>query len=299
MKLVYAPRKAVFYPSTRDAIGDLPPREVRPRYLERVKALGYDAIEVPVPSADGTGEAYARGLGDELRAAGLPAACVRGGGALIHPRLGADARETVERAIRYAAWIGAPIVNTMVAPPPASFGGPEGGSRLAQEVDYERAAEHLRRLGSLARGLGITVALEVYHGSIADNSGSMLHLLDLIGLDNVGVNPDLGNITGYGDPPDETNEAAILALAPRATYWHCKGLRRIVIPGLGKVIRQRCAMPDGDIDHRFAMAAMLDAGYDGFVAVEGVREGDPLELDGRGAAYLRRLLGERGGPGPV
>jgi len=53
-------------------------------------------------------------------------------------------------------------------------------------------------------------------------------------------------------------------------------------------------LPDGDLDYRFAIAAMLDAGYNGYLAVEGAREGDALSKDRRGAEYALRVLAELG-----
>jgi sugar phosphate isomerase/epimerase len=81
-----------------------------------------------------------------------------------------------------------------------------------------------------------------------------------------------------------------VALAPRAKYWHCKNLRRTHIPEVHRAFFQRVPLPDGDIDYRFAIAAMLDAGYQGYLAVEGAMEGDQLTKDGRSAAYVRDIL---------
>ena len=51
-------------------------------------------------------------------------------------------------------------------------------------------------------------------------------------------------------------------------------------------------LPDGGIDYRFAITAMLDAGYQGFLAIEGVREGDQLSGDARSVRYCREILDE-------
>jgi sugar phosphate isomerase/epimerase len=140
--------------------------------------------------------------------------------------------------------------------------------------------------------VNVKISIEVHQGSIADNSQATLHLLDLIGLDNVGANPDLGNIYWHYEHPEETSEAAIVALAPRSLYWHCKNLIRQHIPDLQRSFFQRVPLPDGDIDYRFAIAAMLDAGYDGYLAIEGAREGDALSKDRRGSEYVQSLLKE-------
>jgi sugar phosphate isomerase/epimerase len=300
VKVCYALRRGVFYPSPRDAFGEMPPRAHRAGYLAHVRGLGFDAVELPV---DETADAAAaRELGAELRGAGLESACIRAGGGLSHPLAGPAARRRLECAIHYAGWIGASVVNTALVSPPTDPGGPghqrqgepvsQGASRTAAEADFERTASWLNQYGHLAADLGVDIAVEVHQGSIADNSAATLHLLELVGLDNVGANPDLGNIYWHYDTPEETPEAAIVALAPRARYWHCKNLRRVYVPELRRAFFLRVPLADGDIDYRFALSAMLDAGYRGYLAVEGAREGDQLTLDGRSLAYVRQLLAE-------
>lgn len=305
MKLCYALRRGVFYPSARDAFGELPPREHRPKYLALVRSFGFEGLEIPIATVQGAPhEAAARELGDELASAGVPAVCIRAGGPIAHPLEGPAARQRVEVGIRFAAWIGAGVVNTTFVTPPTHPGGPghgrqgeqvsQGGSRTASEADFEQTAEQLRRLGQLAADVGVEIAVEVHQGSIADNSRAALHLLDLVGLDNVGVNPDLGNIYWHYEVAEESPEAAIVALAPRSKYWHCKNLRRLHIPELRRAFFLRVPLADGDIDYRFAISAMLEAGYAGCLAVEGAREGDQLTADGRGAAYVRAILDSLG-----
>ncbi len=304
MKLCYALRRGVFYPSARDAFGEMPPREHRKQYLTLVKSFGFEGVEIPVASPEVVDEASARELGDELRSAGLPAVCIRAGGPIAHPTAGPAARERLERGIRLAAALGARVVNTTFVTPATHPGGPghdrrgepvsQGASRTATEADFERTADLLRRYGQLAGELGVEISVEVHQGSIVDNSTATLHLLDLVGLDNVGANPDLGNVYWHYEYPEETCEAAIVALAPRSNYWHCKNLKRVHFPELHKAVFLRVPLEDGDIDYRFAISAMLDAGYQGYLAVEGAQLGDQLTADSKSAAYVRRVLEERG-----
>src|SRR5262249_47544237 len=198
------------------------------RYLRIVKSYGFDGLEVAPMTARTPDEAGARELADELRSAGLPVVCVRTGGPIAHPLAGSAARRDLELAIRFAAWMGAGLVNTTLMTPPRHPGGPghrrigelvsQGASRTATEEDFDHTAHHLQHFGRLAADLGVAIAVEVHQGSIVDNSASVLHLVDLIGLDNVGVNPDLGNILWHFAEPEETMEAAIVALAPPANY---------------------------------------------------------------------------------
>jgi 3-dehydroshikimate dehydratase len=168
----------------------------------------------------------------------------------------------------------------------------QGASRTASEQDFVATAEQLRKAGQIAAEHNVKIAIEVHQGSIADNSTASLHLLNLVGLESVGANPDLGNIYWQYEHPEETAEAAIVALAPRSVYWHCKNLRKVHIPDLQRSFFQRVPLPDGDLDYRFAIAAMLDAGYDGYLAIEGAREGDQLGQDRRGVEYAQVLLSE-------
>ena len=91
-------------------------------------------------------------------------------------------------------------------------------------TDFERIASVLREVGERDEYLGLKVTVEVHQYSIADNRWSALHLLDLVNSPHVLANPDLGNIFWTYDDPEETPEDSIVALAPRAGYWHCKNL---------------------------------------------------------------------------
>ena len=51
--------------------------------------------------------------------------------------------------------------------------------------------------------------------AICYDDKTALHLMDLVGLDNVGVNPDLGNIYWHYEFPEETSEAAIVSVNER------------------------------------------------------------------------------------
>ena len=92
--------------------------------------------------------------------------------------------------------------------------------------------------------------------------------------------------------PEETSEEAILALAPRAKYWHCKNLVRVHIPENRHAIFLRVPLPDGQIDYRFAIHSMDDAGYDGYLAVEGAQTGDALYADRRSFDYVQSVFSD-------
>ena len=292
VRLCYALRRGVFYPSTRDEFGQMPPRAEQQRYLPVVKGMGFDAVEVGV--GDMADQQAARDLASELADAGLAIGCVRAGGGLSAPFGATEAAARLERAVRLAGTCGASVVNTALVNPPTNPGGPgaghqrervsQGSSRVASEYDYEHTAERLRQAGAArVEDVGVKIAIEVHQGSIADNSWATLHLLDLVGLEAASA-PILTWEISTGSTSvheEETPEAAMLALAPRAVYWHCKNLQRTHIPELQRSFFARVPLPDGEIDYRFALSAMLAAGYEGYFAVEGAQKGDQLSQDRR------------------
>lgn len=309
MKICYAFRRSVFYPwHTGHVQAAFPPRDVRRQYLAKVRELGFQGLELgadvlssygPALEDDAQRREAAAALRRELEDAGVPCVVIRGGGGMASPRVAAHNKGRLSGAVQLAAWLGAGLVNTTVGTPLADPGGPgsgtgertsQGGSRTASADDYERTADGLREIADLGAGLGVEVSIEVHQHSLVDNSWSALHLLDLIDRPNVGVNPDLGNIYWTYETPEETCEAAIATLASRAKYWHCKNLYRVHAPEFARAVFLTVPLPDGDIDYRFAISAMVEAGYKGYLAVEGVRHGDQLYKDGRSVAYVREIL---------
>ena len=196
--------------------------------------------------------------------------------------------------------MGAGIVNSTVTTPPTDPGGKgtyrgesvsQGSSRQASPADYERTAKAVTEVAGIAADLGIEISIEIHQNSIADNSTATLRLLELIDAPNVGINPDLGNVYWTYDIPEETCEAAIVS--SRTAYQLLalqESLNRVHIPDLETAIYVQVPLPDGEIDYRFAIAAALDAGFDGYLAIEGIRDGDQFHQDGRSVAYVKSVL---------
>ena len=297
MRIVYAFRRTTFYPDHGHE-AELPPKEVRGAFLRKVKEIGFEGLELAVPRS---GEAEARALRREVEEAGLPCAAVRGGGPSLHPRDLAGNQKRMEAAIHAATWLGARVVNGSIGMPhPSTARGILpwgeatcwGSSRDASEADFERAAAAFAAVAPLAADHGIAIAIELHQHCLVDNSWSALHLMELVDHPAVGLNPDLGNVYWTYHVPEESSEQAISAMAPYAKYWHLKNLRRTYVPGQEFALFHQTSLPDGEIDYRFAVSAMLAAGYQGDFAIEGIRLGDAITGDARSTVYLRDLIQE-------
>ncbi len=302
MKIAYAFRRNIFHPFTGGASRtQLPETKTLGRYLSTVKDMGFDGLELGMDSLATADIDENQGLETRkvLEDAGLPCVAVRAGGGFDNPGVATQNRRRLENAIDVAGWLGAGIVNTALVTPPkgmtdnGSVNGtpaPDPSSKTASQEDFERTASVLREAGAVAGSAGLNITIEVHQRSIADNSWSALHLLDLAGSPYVHANPDLGNILWNYDEPEETMEEAITALAPRSKYWHCKNLHRVHVPEIERSYFVRGPLPDGDIDYRFAISAMADAGYDGYVAIEGGTAGDQLYQDRKSVEYVKGVL---------
>ena len=304
MRIAYAFRRGTFYPASAERYGAIVPKgPSRDRYLRKVREIGFDGIELGVDmlGAMGAANGEVSELRRELDDAGTPCVALRAGGALHQPKTAEQNRDRLERAVAAAKGLGAEVVNTAIAAPlrnptlgTAGTGGAfhDGSSQLASEEEFARAAGVLREVGEMAGAEGLDITVEVHQHSIADNSWSTLHLLDLADSPHVHANPDLGNILWNYNEPEESPEEAILALAPRSKYWHCKNLHRVHIEELERAYFIRVPLPDGDIDYRFAISAMQDASYDGYLAIEGANLGDQLYQDQRSVEYVKSILDE-------
>ena len=75
-------------------------------------------------------------------------------------------------------------------------------------------------------------------------------------------------------------------------YWHCKTLVRVFHPENERSVFLRVASPDGEIDYRCAITAMVEADYQGYMAIEGARDGDQWLADGRSVEYAKSVLAD-------
>ena len=154
MKIAYAFRRTAFYPYDGGTGWEVPPPEIRGRYLQKVREIGFAGIEIGYGQGVGTDERSIRDLGAELDAAGVPCAAVRGGGGFLRPQVAARSRATITGAIQMARWIGANLINMTVTMPTGEPGeglpgggvGKRtslGGSKTASATDYETTAKEI------------------------------------------------------------------------------------------------------------------------------------------------------------
>lgn len=156
------------------------------------------------------------------------------------------------------------------------------------ERTFAACVERFRALGRRAADQGVALSLEMYEDTYLGTSEECVALVEAIGLANVGLNPDIGNIVRLHRPVEDWERALELML-PHANYWHVKNYHRDHDPATGAYFSVPAPMELGVIDYRRAIEIALASGFEGHLCVEHYG-GDGLSVSARNRDYLRGLL---------
>jgi sugar phosphate isomerase/epimerase len=306
MRFCYAHRRFALYPQSVDS-WNLAAENYTDDFLSKTKELGFDALEVGLEVLAGLGsEQKAKDFASRLHDFGLDVGCVRAGGTLHTAKTGPQNQARLQEAIDYAGWTGAEVVNGAMSAPPRLPGHPAGaapGSQSGWEISqdasrdamlntYDELAVIFQAACAKAADVDVNIAVEVHQNSPVDNSWSALLLHGKVDRPNFGINPDIGNILWTYDVPEEDFDVAIDAIAPVAKYWHSKNLHRVYHPENNRSVFLRVPLPDGEIDYRYAISAMHNAGYSGYMTIEGAWAGDQWHNDGKSIRYAKAIWDE-------
>lgn len=163
----------------------------------------------------------------------------------------------LERAIRFAAAIGAPVVNT------------DEGIRpkwVAREEALDIIRYTLKTVLQTAERHGVFIAIEP-HQEITKTTEGLLSIVNLVDSPMLKVNYDTGNAWLGGADPYE----GLQAVADRVVHVHAKDID----PGTGEVLRGKttgtpvgCACGDGVINWRKVTEILRGVNYSGVLSVE-------------------------------
>ena len=167
-----------------------------------------------------------------------------------------------------------------------------GETAAEAHVAWDVAVDRCRDLADHAKAVGVLVSFELYEGAYHGTSDSALKFLADIDRDNVGLNPDLGNLIRM-QQPIELWEAMAVKTLPHANYWHVKNYARAEDPNAGSFLTTPATLAAGLIDYRRAIAFAIAHGFKGAFLCEHYG-GDGLSVSADNRRYLLRLLGHIG-----
>ncbi|MGB3910207.1 MAG: sugar phosphate isomerase/epimerase family protein [Pseudolysinimonas sp.] len=268
------------------------------RVFDEFAAIGFDAIEIHdnwLRFADLSVERR-RDLLHSARSSGLavPAVTVARS-SIIDPVDGAANLAYSHRAIDAAAELGAGVICLGLHRPllPAQrsalwFWAEQGSVDPDDDEVWAAAVRGFRDLGIHAAGVGVAVSLELYEDTYLGTSASAVRLIEEIGLDTVGLNPDLGNLIRLHRPVERWDDL-LRATLPYANYWHVKNYLRDEDPASGQITTSPSSLESGIINYRDATRLAAESGYPGIFTCEHYG-GDSLGVSARNRDYLRSLL---------
>lgn len=216
---------------------------------------------------------------------------------VIEPGKGAENLAYAHRTIDAAADLGLTVFSTGLHQPftPAQraalwFWNAPGSVDPDDAETRALAVSRLRELGEHAASVGLPMALEMYEDTYLGTADSAVRLVEEIGLDNVGLNPDIGNIVRLHRPIEDWREMHEKTL-PYANYWHVKNYTRdeITIGGEIHYTSAPTSLELGVINYRAVVARALELGFNGPFLMEQYG-GDSLGVCDTNRRYLQTLL---------
>ncbi|BBG02059.1 MULTISPECIES: sugar phosphate isomerase/epimerase family protein [Pseudonocardia] len=150
------------------------------------------------------------------------------------------------------------------------------------------AVDRLRELGKHAQDAGLPMALEMYEDTYLGTADSAVQLIQEIGLDNVGLNPDIGNLVRLHRPIEDWREMHAKTL-PYANYWHVKNYARDEAGDGSWFSSTPTSMELGLINYRQVVRDAVELGFRGPFLMEQYG-GDSLGVCATNRDYLRTLL---------
>ena len=151
---------------------------------------------------------------------------------------------------------------------------------------WGNAVSRLRELGRHAAEVGILLSLEMYEDTYLGTADSSVQLVEDIGLDNVGLNPDTGNLIRLHRPIEDWREVLAKTL-PYSNYWHMKNYIRDEDVARDSYVAMPAPMESGLINYREAFKIALSVGFQGILCTEHYG-GDGLSVTASNQDYLRR-----------
>lgn len=269
------------------------------RTLLEVADAGFTEVDL----TDGwlrPGDLSARRLGElkgAVAAAGLTAPAISAiRRSVIDPADGDDNLAYSHRTIDAAAELGVPLVSVGLHRPLTpeqqavlwfwTVPGPKDPE--ADSETWGKAVRRLRELADHAQEVGVRLSLEMYEDTYLGSADSAVALLTDIERENVGLNPDLGNLLRM-QRPIETWESMVAKTLPHANYWHVKNYYRSEDPATGTVLTTPAPMESGFVNYRAAVRFAVENGFTGAFCVEHYG-GDGLSVSAANRDYLRRIL---------
>lgn len=153
---------------------------------------------------------------------------------------------------------------------------------------WDAAVTRIHELGEHAASVGLPLALELYEDTYLGTADSAVRFVEAVGLDNVGLNPDVANLIRLHRPVEDWRELYAKTL-PYANYWHVKNYTRDEAADGSWATSVPSTMETGLINYRQVFRDAVKLGFKGIILAEHYG-GDSLGVCATNQTYIRTLL---------
>lgn len=150
------------------------------------------------------------------------------------------------------------------------------------------AVARIQDLAEHAAEAGVNISLEMYEDTYCGTADEAVSLVVDIDRDNVGINPDLGNLVRLHRPVESWQSMHDKVL-PHANFWHIKNYMRDEDPATGSYFTFPAPLETGIINYRDVIEQALRLGYEGPFVTEHYGS-DWLGVGVRNLRYIREVL---------
>ncbi|WP_020013500.1 sugar phosphate isomerase/epimerase family protein [Promicromonospora sukumoe] len=153
---------------------------------------------------------------------------------------------------------------------------------------YDLAVARIRELADHAREVGVDVSLEMYEDTYIGTADLAVRFAHDVDRDNVGLNPDLGNLVRLHRPIEDI-PAMFEKVLPLTNFWHIKNYTRDFDPATGAYATHPTPLVQGVVNYRAVIRRALELGFEGVFVCEHYGS-DSLGVAAINREYIREVL---------
>lgn len=161
--------------------------------------------------------------------------------------------------------------------------------------DPEARAEAVRRIRELAdhaAEVGVAISLEMYEDTFIGTPDLAVRFVQDVDRDNVGLNPDLGNLVRLHRPIEDI-PTMFEKVLPFTNFWHIKNYTRDEDPTTGTYATHPAPLVSGVVNYRAHIRRALELGFEGVFVCEHYGS-DSLGVAAINRDYIRGVLRSAG-----
>ncbi|WP_285104555.1 sugar phosphate isomerase/epimerase family protein [Promicromonospora sp. MEB111] len=159
---------------------------------------------------------------------------------------------------------------------------------LDDKDTYDLAVRRIRELADHARDLGVQISLEMYEDTYIGTPDLAVRFVHDVDRDNVGINPDLGNLVRLHRPVEDI-PTMFEKVLPLTNFWHIKNYTRDEDPATGSYATHPTPLVQGVVNYRAVIRRALELGFEGVFVCEHYGS-DSLGVAAINREYIRDVL---------